>query len=330
MNHPLRDAFAASLADRAAPIRGLRVLLWGFSGRGFPGGDGVAEAVEWLPRAGVHAIHSTEHDPERQAKLAEHYDVSIVCNTRVGAVLSYEPRVWECAKHRVWWFWDLRPGFVGAPLRGKPTHVFLSYRGEWTSPAGAVFSPAQWRDALGCPVGYAPQGAPLRDSLVGDGHRVVFVGDLKNPTYHQGRKEMCEALGATVINARERARRLEIEAQLPALYPSSRYCLSMSPLAPGYTSVRTYSILACGGLLLLHRFPGCDELFPDGSVPFDTAGEALARMRLLDDDGDCGRGIFARHSIASAGRLLHATRHTVAHRVVEICRQVTGVDSAWL
>lgn len=326
MNHPLRGEFEASLADLAAPVSGIRVLLWGFSGRGFPGGDGVAEAVEWLPRAGVHAVHSTERDPDQHEKLSARYDVTIVCNTRVAAVLKYDARLWSCAERSAYWFWDLRPGEVAKDLTGRPSHVFLSYRGAWTSPAGAVFSPEQWR-ALGCPVGYVPQGAPLRESFTpGNGARVLFIGDLGNATYHQGRRDVCDRLGATVVNARERWRRLDIEAQMPALYPSARYCLSMSPLAPGYTSVRTYSILACGGLLLLHRFPGADEVFADGknAVLFDTADQALERMAEVDGD-EAGR-----RRIADAGRLLHATRHTVAHRIVDICRQVTGVNSAWL
>jgi spore maturation protein CgeB len=140
---------------------------------------------------------------------------------------------------------------------------------------------------------------------------------------------MCSALGAKVMNARERSARLAIEAQMPALYRSSRYCLSMSPLAPGYTSVRTYSILACGGLMLLHRFPGAERIFNDGehAVLFDTAEEAQARMAELDTEPEL------RARIADAGRRLHAERHTVAHRIVTICRQVTGTNEsfpAWL
>lgn len=320
MKHPLRAAFAASLAARAEPIRGLRVLLWGFSGRGFPGGDGVAEAAEHLPAAGVHAVHSTEHDRDRFGKLSERYDVTIVCNTRVAAVLKYDARLWSCATHHVYWFWDLRPGHIAAELRGRPSHVFLSYRGPWRSPAGALFDPEQWRQTLGCPVGYAPQAAPLRQSFRNEGPRVVFIGDLGNATYHSGRTDVCTRLGAKVLNAHDRTRRLDIESQMPAIYPSARYCLSMSPLAPGYTSVRTYSILACGGLLLLRRFPGANSMFADGvnAALFDTADQALERMAQLDGDGP------ARQRIANAGRVLHATRHTVAHRVVEICREVVG------
>jgi hypothetical protein len=317
----MREIFKASLAALTEPIRGLRVLLFGFSGPGFPGGNGRIEAVDWLPQAGLEVTYSNELDPELEEKLSRHYDVSVICNTRAGAVLGYDRRVWTSATESVWWFWDLRNGEVGAPLRGRPRHVFLSYNGRWTSPSGTVYEPRQWAHALGAAVHYCPQGAPLREPVtVPDAPRVLFVGDLANSTYHRGRREMCSALGAKVLNARDRNARLAIEAQMPGLYSSSRYCLSMSPLAPGYTSVRSYSILACGGLMLLHRFPGADEIFSDGEnvILFDTAEEAIARAAGLDADPE------ERVRIAAAGRLLHATRHTVAHRIISICREVTG------
>jgi hypothetical protein len=315
----VREVLRASLADLAVPVRGLRVLLFGFSGRGFPGGDGADEAVRELPAAGVHCVRTHEADPEVNDKLAESYDVSIVCNTRIGAVLAADPRVWTCAREPVYWFWDLRPGHVGAPLRGRPRHVVLSYDGRWTAPNGTAFAPQQWAQELGAAVHYCPQGAPLREPVrLDDAPRVVFIGDLQNSTYHQGRRAVCQALGAKVLNARERSGRLAIEAMMPGLYRSSRYCLSMSPLARGYTSVRTYSILACGGLLVLHRFPGADEIFTDGEdcVMFDSVDDLVPRLAELDDDET------ERERIAANGRRLHATRHTVAHRVLSICRQV--------
>jgi hypothetical protein len=311
-------------------VRGSRVLFFGGSGKGFPGGDGVAEALEALPAVGVDLTYSNEQDPEAKEKLSRRYDVSIVCNMRVGAVLTYDPRVWTCAHESVWWAWDLRPGSIGEPLRGRPRHACLSFSGPWISPQGATFAPEQWTQVLGAKVHYCPQGAPLREpGHAAEPPRLVFVGDLGNATYHQGRRAMCSALGAKVMNARERSARLAIEAQMPALYRSSRYCLSMSPLAPGYTSVRTYSILACGGLMLLHRFPGAERIFNDGehAVLFDTAEEAQARMAELDTEPEL------RARIADAGRRLHAERHTVAHRIVTICRQVTGTNEsfpAWL
>jgi hypothetical protein len=263
-------------------------------------------------------------------KLAAKYDVSIVCNTRVAAVLAADQRIWTAARESVLWFWDLRPGSVGTPLRGRPKHVALSFNGEWTSPQGTPFSPKQWAKELGVPVHYCPQGAPLRAPVsVPDAPRVLFVGDLSNATYHQGRRAICNALGAKVLNSRERPARLAIEAQMPGLYPSSRYCLSMSPRAPGYTSVRSYSIMACGGLMLLHRFPGAERLFRDGehAVLFDDATDAVRLTKELDAEPE------RRARIAAAGRRLHAERHTVAHRIVSICRQVTGVAdefTGWL
>lgn len=310
-----------SLAAQADSLRGARVLLFGCSGAGFPGGDGALEAADLLPQLGVQLEYTHARDALASQKLAKNYDVAIVTNTRIAELLQADTRLWSAGKQTALWFWDLRGGAVGAALRDRVGHAFLSFNGPWVSPEGAVFEPAQWRAALGCPVGYAPQASPLREPRPGgDAPRVVFVGDTANQTYHAGRAELCRELGATVVNARVREKRLAIEADLPRLYPSARYVLSTSPRAPGYTSVRTYSILACGGLLLLHRFPGAEKLFVDGehAVFFDTAEELKAKLTELDQDPE------RRARIALAGRLLHATRHTLAHRVVSIARQVLG------
>jgi len=327
----VRDIFLASTAELAAPLRGLRVLLFGFSGKGFPGGDGVAEAVETLPGLGIEATYAHLEDADIHAKLAGTFDVAIICNTRIGSLLAAPRDLWKPAAKRALWFWDLRPGSVGAPLAGLVDHVFLSYLGRWRAPGGDVYDPEQWASALRCPVSYCPQGAPLRDPVrdPSETRRVVFVGDLANPTYHYGRRELCRQLGAAVVNEKDRSKRLAVEATMPALYRSARYVLSASPLAPGYTSVRTYSVLACGGLMLLHRFPESDRLFDDGkhALLFDSPGELAERLEALDGDP------AARDAIADAGRALHASKHTVTHRILSICRRLTGVSTefdGWL
>lgn len=330
MTHDVKALALSTLKDLAKPLRRLRVLYWGGSGRGFPGGDGPVEAVDLLNSVGLHFVYTHAGDPDEAEKLNAEYDVAIVTNTRIGLLLEAPARLWDCAARRAWWHWDLRPGHVGAPLRGRVDRVFLTYDGPWTAPDGAVYDPPQWAQALGVPVSYCPQASPLRSPTPAPGGaRVVFVGDLANRTYHRGRAELCRALGAEVLNARARDGRLAIEARLPTVYPSARYCLSASPLAPGYTSVRTYSILACGGLLLLHRFPDSERLFADGehAVLFDTADEAVERIAALDADST------ARAAIARAGRELHASRHTTAHHVASICREMLGVSdgfSGWL
>jgi hypothetical protein len=315
----MRPAFDTSIEFAARPLRGLRVLLYGFSGIGFPGGDGAIEASRVLPACGVDAIYTHELDPQLLPKLARDYDVAIICNTRIARLLQAPERLWSCAPVRALWFWDLRPASAGAALRGRVDRVFLTYNGAWTSPEGNVYDPSEWARTV-APVGYCPQASPLRTPIRDDldAARVVFVGDLGNRTYHQGRFELCRDLGAQVVNARARDDRLAVEAKMPRLYGSSRFCLSTSPLAPGYTSVRTYSIIACGGLLVLHRFPGCERLFADGenAILFDSAEDLIPKLEQYDIEP------ATRARIATAGHELHARNHTVAHRVLTICREL--------
>jgi hypothetical protein len=330
----MKELQACSLAELAKPLRGLSVLLYGFSAAGFPSGDGAREAVRVLPEAGVLATYTHAEDRELADKLSAKYDVAIITNTRTPELAVSNPRLWECAPKRAWLYWDLRSALHksrgAAPLAGKIDRIFLPHNGPWTDPTGTLHDPADWGRVLGCPVSYCPQGAPLRASVRGKrAARVVFVGDLLNPRYHAARKTICRALRANVINSRERATRLQVEAKLPEIYGSSVYSLSLSPLAPGYTSIRTYSILACGGLLVLQRFPGCERLFRDGehAVIFDTVSELQERLTTLDADAP------ERLRIADNGRRLHAERHTIAHRVISICAETVGVSrefAGWL
>lgn len=330
----MKDIQARSLSELAQPVRGLSVLLYGFSSEGFPSGDGAREAARVLSAAGVQATYSHATDPDLGDKLSARYDVAIITNTRTPELAVSDQRLWACSSSRAWLYWDLRSALHksrgAAPLVGKVDRVFLPHNGSWTDPTGTLHDPLEWGRVLGCPVSYCPQGAPLREPVRGaDAPRVAFVGDLLNPRYHATRKAVCRAIGATVINSRERSERLAIEARLPEIYGSATYSLSLSPRAPGYTSIRTYSILACGGLLVLQRFPGCDRLFRDDehAILFDSAGELRERLSGLDGDE------VRRRRIADSGRRLHAERHTIAHRVLSICREVTGVSqgfSGWL
>lgn len=326
----MREVYEASVATLAKPLRGLRVLLWGFSGAGFPGGDGALEAADTLSRFNVFTVYTHRNDPEVYRKLMASYDVAIVCGTNVGQLKQAPRRLWRCAGHRVLWFWDLRPGTAACALRGLVDKIYLTYDGDWVSPALMEYSPDEWRHRMKVPIGYCPQASPMRDPVAGpEVPRVVFVGDLKNLTYHAGRLQVCKALDTVVMNSRDREWRLAIEAAMPRVYRRARYSLSMSPLAPGYTSVRTYSILACGGLLLLQRFPGVERLFQDGThaVIFDDVDHARERITELDAD-PC-----RRRQIAAQGRWLHATKHTVTHRILSMCYEAAGLSqgfAGWL
>lgn len=323
----MRDRLRETLAELARDVRGMRVILIGFSRDGFPSGDGANEAAAELPLAGVSCVRTHAGDPELLSKLSDRYDVAITMNTRVKEVLTLPRETWSCADQSVYWYWDIRPGGVVAPLRGKFQHVFTVHYGDWKDDRGKQHAPSAFGLSLGCPVRYCPQGAPLREPELREGApRVLFVGHIdRRSLHHRSRGPVCQELGAKVVDARPYDKRVLIERRLPHLYRSSRYVLSLSPLIAGYTSVRTFSILACGGLMVLHKYPGSERLFRDGehAILFDDVQQVKARLKKLDNEPE------TRRRIADNGRRLHAERHTVAHRVLSICRQVAGVDKGF-
>jgi spore maturation protein CgeB len=81
--------------------------------------------------------------------------------------------------------------------------------------------------------------------------------------------------------------------------------------------------------MLLQRFPGADRLFEDGNhaVLFDGASDLIPRLEALDVNAP------ERERIANNGRRLHAQKHTLAHHILSIARQVKGISpgfSGWL
>jgi hypothetical protein len=98
----MKDLQASSLAELAKPLRGLSVLLYGFSGEGFPSGDGAREAARVLPAAGVKATYSHATDPDLDDKFSARYDVAIITNTRTPELAVSNPRLWACSSSRAW------------------------------------------------------------------------------------------------------------------------------------------------------------------------------------------------------------------------------------
>lgn len=310
---------ALEVEELVRPLRGLRVLLLSFSGRGFPGGDGAAQAARLLSELGVPSVFVEGlRDPSTVPEVRRFpADVVLLCTT---APIRF-PGLRKIAGQKLLWCWDPTPPRPGS-LRSVFSHVFLSWAsGLRAEEYGrhADCAPSSWRTAFGASLHYMPHGSYLPTSAAykGDRDEVLFIGDVHNPVFHRGRAELCRRLGARVVNETQRDARLRVEALSKRMYPAAAFSLSASPQLPGYTSVRTYNILACGGLLLLRRFPGSDALFGEhlGFESREEAAELVERYR---------RDRAERRRLAEAGRQRYTRRHTILHRVVDILRIAKG------
>jgi spore maturation protein CgeB len=153
-----------------------------------------------------------------------------------------------------------------------------------------------------------------------DVERLLFVGSQGDTAYHRDRKPLLRELGAQVFNGFHREERIVLEEQSPELYRRARYCLAVSPPAPGYNSLRLYNILAAGGFALVRYFPGLEDLFEEGRhlAGFEASEEALEVM----DDYDADPEEYER--IRWAGWRRAQALHTVPFRIANMAAIMTG------
>jgi len=97
----------------------------------------------------------------------------------------------------------------------------------------------------------------------------------------------------------------------------------MSPPATAYTSNRTYNILAWRGLLLLQRYPECEMQFAQGkhALIFSSPRQALRLVTKFAQEKEVAEQIRMK------GWQLAASRHTYAHRVLNIAANIYGTSS---
>jgi hypothetical protein len=293
---------------------------------------GLLQAVERF-RSENHEVQHLrlDHPPERIYDELTSFepDVSITFGCqRVRLMLPFQDALKALAKktQRAMYFNDLRTAEKAAFLEGMFDHVFLCWERDFRQPnvcQGMNFSHRLWGERMKARPWYMPQGSAEYASLQNPpeiSDRGVFIGNIQHPRYHYGRPVMCKDLGFEPLNGKTRKEKSDYEEAMSRIYRENRYCLSTSPLVHGYTSVRTYKILAVGGLLLLHRFPESDRLFEHGKhcLLFRTLQEAKKLMKRYDPHPEL------REQIRTNGWKLQRDRHTIYHRVDNMIRTMAG------
>ena len=273
----------------------------------------------------------------REGTAVKHFDLAVVTN---AALREFRPDVVICASGtklerasevlrditvpRGLWFNDLRakPGPYAASLSGAFSHVFLCFANDPSYPWKT------WEQATRAKAFYMPQGCRIHSELAPLTIRreSVFIGDMKDPRFHADRKSIVEALGAEVLNASTlMPERKIIEAQSRETYRQSRFCLSVSPNVAGYTSLRTYNIMAYGGLALIRDFPGRRRLMGDRKhvLSWSTIADAKKAMaELAADPTEC-------EVIRKRAWRFSQARHTGMRRLMNMVANMTTADKSF-
>ncbi len=308
-----------------------RLLVLGAGpGNPFPLWKGIDQAVTEFRRQGMEVEHrSFDGDPSQLRKDCQQFrpDVALIVCTNPTRLRGLLPIVRQAVEKRPvgLWFNDLRPSYKES-MKGLVDRLFMCW-----SASTPEYKLEDWSAAFGCPVEYMPQGSVLNPYLKpvaynGNSARVpIFIGGLyPGSTLWGYRTKLIEGIGARVVNDYTRPGRIKIEGQTEELYRSHHFCLSTSPAAPGYQSIRLYNILAYGGLALVDDFVGRDRLFTHGKhlLAFDHRDPESAKKVISEYE----KQDAARERIRKAGWRLQQAKHNVGFRLLNMAHNLVSEE----
>ena len=222
--------------------------------------------------------------------------------------------------------WDYRP-------------VSLNYDGLWDNwkKAGpyldliTLSNKSQmdwWAKDFGVEVMYWPHGCVVKDIEFDENYAfdAVFTGDrhIAEPYYDRVKfiDEVNKITPITWINksggdaGEERG---QVWKDLGKIYNSAKTVLDISHFwdADGYASGRYFYTSGLGGCAIAKRFPGCEELFPEGTKAyFDTPEEAADKIKYYIENED------ERNKIKIAGKKWANKYHTYDVRFRELLKKL--------
>lgn len=122
-------------------------------------------------------------------------------------------------------------------------------------------------------------------------YNAVFIGSMIEGKGKWGERaklinQIAQKEDITIINSVDPVKRAVINELMPEIYGSSLFSLDISHFwhIDKYTSNRGWVIPMMYGVALTKRFPGCYDLYPEGTkIYFDTAEEAIEKMRYYKE-----------------------------------------------
>lgn len=187
-----------------------------------------------------------------------------------------------------------------------------------------------WREDFGVDTMYWPHGCVVKDLefdnkyeyetvFTGDAHafgaegkRTPLINEIDNILKKQGLS------GVTWINepgGDANKDRAEVWKNLGKIYHSAKTVLDISNFwdSEGYASGRYFYTAGLGGCSISKRFPGCEELFPEGTkIYFDTPEEAAFKIKYYIENED------ERNKIKIAGKKWANKYHNYSVRFKEL------------
>lgn len=151
-----------------------------------------------------------------------------------------------------------------------------------------------WAEEFKCPTKYWPHGCVVVDNLdIDESYKfdTVFVGSRNESYPYNERVKLIDSIDRLTpvkwINESggdSTPARINVWKDLGKIYRSSKVTLDISHFwtSDGYCSGRSFYSSGLGGCAVTKRFPGCEELFPEGVKHyFDTPEEAADKIKWL-------------------------------------------------
>ena len=182
-----------------------------------------------------------------------------------------------------------------------------------------------WGKRFDCPTYYLTHGCFVRE-LVKDEkshHPTIFIGSHIDGGWYNNRFQLIEKIKSLIdihmLNAEGVEGRNNVWKDMPALYHTSDTILDISHTweADGYASGRYFYSAGLGGCSITRRFPGCEELYPEGTKAyFDTPEEAVELIQYYRDHPR------ARANMKKRAWKWNMENHHYKLKFKEICTQV--------
>jgi len=215
------------------------------------------------------------NQPERCVEMVREFNPDLIIHGNTDSLnVNLGEMMRPHTKYQVFWMLDYQP------------RIDMYRWNEWkTGGYDAVFlsnkdQMKEWGEKFGCPCYFLTHGCVVQELVRDDRfqHKVLFVGTINGGGWYDERHNFLEQIRPfDHITADDVEGRNKIWRDMPALYHTSDCVLDVSHswTADGYASGRFFYTGGLGACSITKRFPGCEELYPEGTKAyFDTPEEA--------------------------------------------------------